>query len=154
MVSTPQTTLRQGGPVAKVPISLLLNLYQSTPGFGPPKSMTLKKCYYYTFTDTNGAFHIPSLSVTYTNAVSPGSTIEILPQQFAILEPSGNVMIEKGVDSIFPFTIVHPSEPFEEILSDLRRFQAEPVHPQDAALFNAFCRKMRESANQSSGRTR
>ena len=137
-----------------IPISLLLTLYQNTPGFGPPISMSLKSSYYYTFTDTNGAFHIPSLSATYTNAVTPGATIGILPQQFAVLEPSGNVTIEKGVDSIFPFTIVHPSEPFEEILADLRRLGAEPVHPQDEALFNAFCQKMKESANQPSARTR
>jgi hypothetical protein len=133
MIFPDKTQVSKGDPVANVPIRIRLGVRQWTDTFGDggPRTKMKRAWTYYTFTDQQGAFSIPTLWGIYLSTRIPGSRTEVIEPQFAILETTGNVTVEGGPERISPFHIIHPSDPLQKSLAGLRNEDASPIHKQD-----------------------
>ncbi len=138
--------VQKGDAVPNIPIRLHMRVerFLDAVGDGGPRQQLIKEWYYYTFTDSNGGFDIPSLRGSYVYIPRPGSQLRVVKPTFAILERTGNVEIEEGNDTIRPFYILHPSDPLKKILAELIEMKAQPIHSEDEARLMELIGQMSE----------
>lgn len=130
-----KSTVHVGAPVTNVPIRLSVAVVQHTRAFGDggPHWEPKKAWHYYTFADSNGCFRVPMLWGFYLSTHGIGTHTERSRPEFVMIEPTGNVKIEKGEESIRPFIGVSPNQPVLECLRSLRTLHASPLHAGDEA---------------------
>lgn len=156
MIFPDKTKVHEKAPVPNVPILVSMGVCNKTPAFGDggPHWKPNRMWHHYTFADTNGCFSVPMQWGIYIKTRGLFSNSELVQPQFAILEPTSNVITEGGEDKIWPYRIIHPGPPLQDRIAELRKLGASPIHWGDRKRLREMEEELKKPANKPSDATR